>query len=149
MSERASASLPSSCSGDMYWYVPSRAPASVSGFSCVGSAETERSFPSPTPPRFARPKSISFDPDFVSKARYGLGFTFEALAHVGVVGQVFGQHLDGDRAIEAVVPSPVDLTHAPGPQEAEDFVGTQPGSRSEAHREARSSKRFSEYRAKA
>ena len=46
MSVRASASLPSSCSGAMYWNVPSRLPASVSGFACVGKVERP---PAPSP----------------------------------------------------------------------------------------------------
>ena len=67
MSARASGSLPSSCSGDMYGTVPTRLPSVVSGPSCVGSAlsaepdggslRTGRSL--------ARPKSSSFVPDFV------------------------------------------------------------------------------------
>jgi len=36
MSERASASLPSVCSGDMYWNVPTIVPSAVSGWSAEG-----------------------------------------------------------------------------------------------------------------
>jgi hypothetical protein len=36
MSERASASLPSVCSGDMYWNVPMIVPCAVSGWSAEG-----------------------------------------------------------------------------------------------------------------
>ena len=38
MSVRASASCPSSCSGDMYWNVPRIVPSVVSGFCCVASS---------------------------------------------------------------------------------------------------------------
>ena len=43
MSVRASASIPSSCSGAMYWKVPSRVPLPVIGSSAVGiAASSER-----------------------------------------------------------------------------------------------------------
>ncbi len=65
MSVRASASAPSSCSGAMYWNVPSTVPAVVSGFISVGSSVEPEGPPSPAPVR-ARPKSRSFAPVFVS-----------------------------------------------------------------------------------
>ncbi len=66
---RASASLPSSCSGAMYWNVPRTVPRSVSGWlACISVArrETPDETSRPAAWNFARPKSSSFTPDFVS-----------------------------------------------------------------------------------
>ena len=64
MSVRASASRPSSCSGDMYWNVPTIVPSCVSGFATVASEAPMLSLiPVPV---FARPKSSSFAPVFVN-----------------------------------------------------------------------------------
>ncbi len=71
MSVRASASCPSSCSGAMYWKVPSTVPAVVSGFTSVGSSVEPEAPPRPAPVR-ARPKSRSFAPVFVSTTFPGL-----------------------------------------------------------------------------
>ena len=65
ISVRASASAPSSCSGAMYWIVPTTVPSAVSGFASVSSVGPAAS-PTAPPRRFARPKSRSFAPAFVS-----------------------------------------------------------------------------------
>ena len=75
-SERASASLPSICSGDMYWIVPIIVPAVVSGETGLGLAQgpaagkrRRRADPSAaagTPRISPGRKSISFAPAFVS-----------------------------------------------------------------------------------
>ena len=52
------------------------------------------------------------------------GLLFEAAETLGVTGDVLGQDLDRHLAAEAGVASAVDLTHAPGPEQAEDLVGT-------------------------
>ena len=75
MSLRASASLPSSCSGAMYWKVPSTVPRSVSGWlACisVASRDTPDDTSRPAAWNFARPKSRSLTPDFVSMTLPGL-----------------------------------------------------------------------------
>ena len=59
---RASASRPSSCSGAMYWKVPTIAPSRVSGWATVGEAATVRSLPPPTAALRASPKSMSLAP---------------------------------------------------------------------------------------
>ena len=60
MSVRASACSPSSCSGAMYWNVPTMEPSCVSGLCCVAASRlTSMTLD------FARPKSSSFAPDFV------------------------------------------------------------------------------------
>ena len=71
MSERASASPPSSCSGDMYWNVPEdRARArSAAALACASVAMTDAPETGRAPAAasgFARPKSSSFTPVFVS-----------------------------------------------------------------------------------
>ena len=73
MSLRASASFPSSCSGDMYWTVPISMPISVSGCSAVVAATSLLS-PSRVDGRtiLARPKSISLMPCRVSMRLPGL-----------------------------------------------------------------------------
>src|SRR6266511_1862591 len=113
MSVRASASPPSSCSGAMYWRVPRIVPSAVSSARacCVGRLVNE------TPDRaaagataFARPKSRSFTPDFVQRADVWvrelgdrLRLALEALADLRARGEMGGQHLDGDRPIQARV----------------------------------------------
>ncbi len=68
MSLRASASLPSTCSGAMYWNVPTIVPCWVSGVACelvivaVSSADTGFTVLI----SFANPKSISLAPVLVS-----------------------------------------------------------------------------------
>ena len=70
---RASAALPSSCSGAMYCSVPTMAPARVIGASAVAVFSSE----APPPGKAvamarARPKSSSFTPDFVTMTLPGL-----------------------------------------------------------------------------
>ena len=80
MSERASASLPSICSGDMYWMVPTTLPATVSGLTGVGpdmvrAADRSGADPEPAAPSvagLAKPKSISLVPALVSMMLPGL-----------------------------------------------------------------------------
>ena len=74
MSVRPSASLPSSCSGAMYWNVPRIVPACVRFVpACVWRIETEEELPAgETAASFARPKSTSLTPDFVSMMLPGL-----------------------------------------------------------------------------
>ena len=63
MSVRASTSPPSSCSGAMYWNVPTIAPSSVSCFFSVAMLVSATAALSAG---LAKPKSSSFTPDFVS-----------------------------------------------------------------------------------
>ena len=70
MSLRASASFPSTCSGDMYWNVPTTNPCPVNGCVAIGLVismvrlEDDTAAIAGVP--LARPKSISFAPAFVS-----------------------------------------------------------------------------------
>ena len=79
MSLRASASLPSSCSGAMYWNVPTIIPAPVSGVARVGvwlsSTDGPGELPAAAafgPMTRASPKSSSLAPDLVSMTFEGL-----------------------------------------------------------------------------
>ena len=72
---RASASPPSSCSGAMYWNVPRIVPRVVSGWLCwsaVGMLVACDTWLLSGSTSFARPKSSSFTPDFVSMTLPGL-----------------------------------------------------------------------------
>ena len=72
MSVRASASRPSICSGAMYWNVPTIAPSSVSGFACVIAAVSAFGSFAAGCANFARSKSSSFAPLFVSMTLPGV-----------------------------------------------------------------------------
>ena len=61
----------------------------------------------------------------VSQARGGLGLALESLPFVGS-GKVAGQqHLDGDRAVKALIPRPVHNTHAAPAQLVLHFVAAE------------------------
>lgn len=69
VSERAVASFPSICSGDMYWNVPTTVPRAVSGCSAEGPESVMVKLEDGDAlavAAFASPKSISFAPAFVS-----------------------------------------------------------------------------------
>ena len=69
MSERASTSLPSTCSGDMYWNVPTTDPCAVRGWLPGGVAkvaERPDAADALASDALARPKSISLAPVLVS-----------------------------------------------------------------------------------
>ena len=74
MSARASGSLPSSCSGAMYWNVPMRLPSAAKGLSPVASALSSEAAATGVSGAlsFASPKSSSFAPDLVSMTFPGL-----------------------------------------------------------------------------
>ena len=74
MSVRASTSLPSSCSGAMYWNVPRIVPAAVRFDPCgvVICIESPDTTPDCGSESFASPKSRSLTPLFVSMTFAGL-----------------------------------------------------------------------------
>ena len=55
----------------------------------------------------------------------GAGFAFEAGAQILALGDVFGQDLDGDGAVEPGVAGFVHLAHASGADRGEDLVGAE------------------------
>ncbi len=63
----------------------------------------------------------------------GAGLTLEARAAVGVLGEVRGQDLDGDGAVQARVARAVDLAHPARAKGREDLVGTEARSGRERH----------------
>ena len=67
MSDRASASRPASCSGDMSWTVPRTMPAAVSGSCAIWVAVCCVA----APPILANPKSSSFAPELVKMTLLG------------------------------------------------------------------------------
>src|SRR5579863_2244015 len=69
ISLRVSASLPSTCSGAMYWNVPSTVPRAVSGSVGAGPDDVMVKLEAESPPTatfFAKPKSINFAPLLVN-----------------------------------------------------------------------------------
>ena len=57
----------------------------------------------------------------------------EPLLQIRVTGDMLGQHLDGDGAVEARVSSFVDLAHAPGTERGVDLIGAERGARGQGH----------------
>ena len=53
------------------------------------------------------------------------GFALEALAPLLVAGQLFRQDFDGNQAIEPGVARLIDLAHAAGADQPDDFVGAE------------------------
>ena len=81
-----------------------------------------------------------WSPDVVQRAdvrmverRDGARFALEALAELGIGGECVGQDLDRDDAIEPRVARLVDLAHAAGADEREDFVGAEAGAGGQSH----------------
>ena len=54
-----------------------------------------------------------------------LRFALEALAEIGIVGDMRGQDLDGDGAVKASVGGFVDLAHPAGPEGGVDLIGAE------------------------
>jgi len=69
----------------------------------------------------------------VGERRDSLGFALESLPRVRVHGQSLGEDLDRDLAVEPGVLGAIDLSHASGPQDREDLVGAESGSRRGSH----------------
>ena len=55
----------------------------------------------------------------------GAGFALETLLEFGIGGEMSGENLDGNGAIEARVFRAVDLAHAAGAERGLNFVGTE------------------------
>ena len=61
----------------------------------------------------------------VVQAGDGLRLALEPLLEIRVGGDMLGQHIDGDRAVQARVAGFVDLTHAPSADGRDDLVRTE------------------------
>ena len=118
---RASASLPSSCSGAMYWNVPRIVPSAVSGAS-VGrqTADTERTLAGRRGAvTCASPKSSSFTPAFVSmtlpglRSRWTMPCAVRLVERVGDLDAEAKHLLEGQRAFRerAVERLALDILH--------------------------------------
>ena len=67
------------------------------------------------------------------QGRDGAGFAFEACVRFGFFGEMFGENLDGDGAVEAGVARAVDFAHAACAEAGLNFVGAELGAGSERH----------------
>ena len=63
----------------------------------------------------------------------GPGLALEPPLQVGVQGDMFGQHLDSDGAVQAGVAGLVDLAHAVGAEGGFDLVGAERGAGLQGH----------------
>ncbi len=61
------------------------------------------------------------------------GLTLEPLLEIGIRRDMLGQHLDGDRAVQAGVGGLIDLPHAPLADEGGDVVMAEAGADVERH----------------
>ena len=59
--------------------------------------------------------------------RQHLGFAFEAREPLAIGCEVFGQHLDGDVALELRIPGAIDLPHAASAERRDHLVRTNAG----------------------
>ena len=69
----------------------------------------------------------------MAQGRERLRLALEPLLQVRVGGDVLGQDLDGDGAVEPRVGGLVDLAHAAGANRSGDLVGAEPGANSQSH----------------
>jgi hypothetical protein len=72
-----------------------------------------------------------------------LGLAFEPRLQIGVVGDVLGQDLDGDGAVEARIAGLVDLAHAARADLGGDTVRAERGTGLQGHGYGTGTRRFS------
>ena len=72
--------------------------------------------------RFLLLHGVDHDDVRVIQRGDSLGLTFESSETLLIRREVFGQHLDGDIAVERGVPRPIHLTHAALTERFEDLV---------------------------
>ena len=63
----------------------------------------------------------------------GSRFALEAGAPIGIIGDVCGQNLHRDVAVQPRIACPKDLAHPAGPKEADDLVRPEGGAGSQRH----------------
>ncbi len=69
----------------------------------------------------------------VVQAGDGLRLALEPLLQIRVCGDMFGQHLDGDGAVQAGVAGFVDFAHPARAEGGEDLVGAERGAGLDGH----------------
>jgi hypothetical protein len=69
----------------------------------------------------------------MTQARYGLGFPVQPLAKLVAAGPIRGENFEGDFAVQSYVARAVYLTHTASADGREDFIRSQPCSRSKGH----------------
>ena len=65
--------------------------------------------------------------------RHGAGLAFEARPAIRIDNELFREDFDGDRAVESCVSRAVDLTHATGSNQLEDFIRSEANAGRERH----------------
>ncbi len=63
----------------------------------------------------------------------GPRLALETLTEFDIAGQMLGQHLDGDSAVELSVVREIDLPHPARAEQADDLVAAEPGAGGEGH----------------
>ena len=74
----------------------------------------------------------------MAQAGDGLGLTVEPFAQLRITGEVLGQNLDGDVAIEARILGAIDLAHSSGAESRHDLVGAKTHADGKRHCRSRS-----------
>ena len=69
----------------------------------------------------------------MTQTRDGARLTLEPLAKLGTGGEMGGEHLDGDLAVQARVAGAVNLTHAAGTERGDYLVRAEPTSGCQGH----------------
>ena len=84
--------------------------------------------------RLARPDVVERADVRMRQLRDGPRLALEALAAARVVGEIAGEHLDRDVAIEPRVARAIDLAHAAGAERPEDLERAEPAARTQSRR---------------
>src|SRR5262249_51751211 len=66
----------------------------------------------------------------------GFGFALKALFANGISGELRGENLDGDAAVQPRIFGAIHFAHAASAERGDDFIGTKLCTRSEWHRGA-------------
>lgn len=84
-------------------------------------------------PPFSTESYATHRPSGENTAAPPLGLALEAIAELRVDGDVPGNQLDGDDAVEAGIAGAVDLPHPPGADGGEDLVRAEPRAWADRH----------------
>jgi len=70
----------------------------------------------------------------VGEGRDGARFSLEALAFLGLAGELAGQDLDGYRAVQASVLGAIHFAHAPSTEKRNNLIGSELLTWNEGHK---------------